>query len=138
MNAPLVIPRFIVKRGPKPNGRSIERANAAKRRNDVIDLLSQHDGMSVREMFAHFDCSFSRLRDCLCSMVNLGLISSELVKGYQGAPTAAIYRLADLEKGGRNDQASQRTITKYPLNHVRDELVSFLFGAPKHNGELTK
>jgi predicted ArsR family transcriptional regulator len=128
MNAPAT------KRGPKKTDRATERANATKLKLRLLDLLIGR-AMSVKEMAEALDCNAKTLRDYLHRMTNEGLVVSVLVKGYCGAPTAAIYTLGAQSFDVTGDRKSQRTRTTYPLHHVRDELHTALFGPAKQHGE---
>ena len=122
----------VIKRGPKKCDRATERANADKLRARMIELLTVKS-MTVKEMGEALDCKPSTLRDYLHRMTNDGLVQSVLVKGYCGAPTAALYSLGKGEPNTACDRSSQKTLKVYPLNHVRDALVEALFGAARTN-----
>lgn len=80
-------------------------------------------------------CGTKRARDLLARMVRDGQARSDRTSD------AAKYFLLDVpvQVAARSiDRPRQKTYEHYPLHHVRDELVAYLFGAPKQHGEMTK
>ena len=119
--------------------RAEEMAIAAALKKEIVDLLTS-ESMSVGELSAVTGAKPTTVRDYLFRMAKAGQVTSVIKNGYKGSSTAAIYSLGTggATRGGC-EKIHRPVRTIYPQNHVRDELVAFLFGpAKQQNGDMTK
>ena len=132
LQMPILNPAPIPQRGDKMS-RDEQRQKAAMFRDLLIDLLNEHGPLKAAQLVALTGSKLSTVREYMSKLTHEGRAISTHVPapGNGGAGWVAMYSAGDGLAPLKGECAKQRTLTKYPLHHVRDELVAALFGAAR-------
>jgi hypothetical protein len=103
--------------------------------------IPEHGPMGSTELVALTGSKMNTIREYMSKLVNEGRALSELIANpvNGGRTVMAIYSVGDGTIPQKGEVAKRETVTQYPLHHVRDSLVTALFGpAKQQHGDLTK
>ena len=109
------------------------RKKAAYERQAIIELLSEHESMTGKELCAKLGMEAQHLRGKLSWMMAQGEVRSELVQG-ENAPFIAIYSLGVQDS---RKEISQRIVSKWKHEPVKHEpLLAAFFGINNNEGMI--